>query len=441
MFNDSACELAGVCGGCTYQGVPYEEQLEIKNNTVLSFLSEHDLMPSEYRPLRATGITTGYRNKMEYTFGDEIKGGDMTLGLHKQGSYMSVVNTEKCLLVPDPFNRIRSAVYEWAQKSGHGFHHKRSHKGFLRSLVLRYGERTGEILVNLVTTSEETLDEASFVDAIMSSVTKQSNEKPQCSRFISSSPRDFSAICDRDDANLREPIGFSPQDTEHCSIQITGILHTINDRRSDVVACDSYKTLYGRDHYFEELMGLTFRVGAFSFFQTNTSAVESMLSEALAMIPDNKKSATGITGVAGARTLYDVYCGTGTISLALSGRADKVIGIELVEDSVISARENAERNGITNAEFICGDAFDVMSTLPPPDMIVVDPPRMGLHPKALKRILDYDLPAILYISCNPKTFSENAAVLKSAGYGISVLGAYDNFPFTRHIELAALIIK
>jgi len=430
MNTSCSCELAGVCGGCQYQGVPYREQLDIKNRTVLSFLSEQGLTSKEYRPLRATGNTTGYRNKMEYTFGDEIKGGPMTLGLHKQGSYMSVVNTDSCQLVPDSFNRIRSAVMEWAEASGHGFHHKRSHSGFLRSLVLRRGERTGEILVNLVTTSEETLDKASFCDAIMSSVAKQYNEKPQCSRLINGSPRDFSAICDRDDANLREPIGFSPQDTEHHSTYIVGILHTINDRRSDVVACDSCKTLFGRDYYFEELMGLTFRIGAFSFFQTNTSAVESMLTEALAMIPDKY-----------IKTLYDVYCGTGTISLALSKRAEKVIGIELVEDSVISALENAQRNGIINTEFICGDAFEIMNTLPPPDMIVVDPPRMGLHPKALKRILEFDLPAILYISCNPKTFSENAAVLKNAGYHISVLGAYDNFPYTRHIELAALIQK
>jgi tRNA/tmRNA/rRNA uracil-C5-methylase (TrmA/RlmC/RlmD family) len=325
---------------------------------------------------------------------------------------MSVVNTEGCLIVPDSFNRIRSAVFKWANKSGHGFHHKRSHKGFLRSLVLRRGERTGEILVNLVTTSEETLDEVSFCEAVVVSI------------------RDFSTICDRDDTNLRETIGFSQQDKEHRSIQIVGILHTINDRRSDVVACDSYKTLYGRDHYFEELMGLTFKVGAFSFFQTNTSAVESMLNEALAMIPDKHT-----------QTLYDVYCGTGTISLSLSKRAETVVGIELSEDSVISARENAIRNGIANTEFICGDAFEVMSDLPAPDMIVVDPPRMGLHPKALKRILEFDLPIILYISCNPKTFAENAAVLKNAGYGISILGAYDNFPYTRHIELAALMQK
>ena len=388
MIKAVNCPQAGVCGGCTYQGVPYDEQLEIKNKIVLDFLSEYEILPGEYRPVRQAGRLTGYRNKMEYSFGDETKGGSMTLGLHKQGSYMSVLDTDSCIIVPDAFNSVRAAVLKWAHKSGHGFHHKRSHSGFLRSLVLRRGERTGEILVNLVTTSEEELDEELFCETVF--------------------------------ASMRE----SAPDT------LVGVLHTINDRRSDVVACDSVKTLYGRDYFFEELLGFSFRVGAFSFFQTNTSAVEFMLQEALTFIP-----------AGWLKNLYDIYCGTGTISLALSGRAERITGIELIEDSVKAATENAERNGINNAVFICGDAFEEMDKLPAPDMLVVDPPRMGLHPKALKRVLEYGLSSILYISCNPKTFAQNAAVLKNAGYSVPVLGAYDNFPFTKHIELAALLTK
>ena len=393
MIDTTSCSLEGICGGCLYQGVPYKDQLETKNKEILSFLAASDLMPSEYRPLKACGKITAYRNKMEYSFGDEIKGGPMTLGLHKKGSYMSVVNTEGCLIVPDSFNKIRDAVLDWARESGHDFHHKRSHKGFLRNLVLRHGEHTGELLVNLVTTSEEELDETVFTDVVLSSINTENSDN------------------DHSSAN------------QH----IVGILHTTNDRRSDVVACDSVKTLYGRDHYFEELMGLSFRVGAFSFFQTNTTAVEAMMEEALLMIPDKYG------------TIYDVYCGTGAISLTLSNNAEKIVGIELSEDSVVAARENAIRNDVTNVDFINGDAFEIMKDLSPPDMIVVDPPRMGLHPKALKRVIEFDLPRILYISCNPKTFAENAAVLKSAGYGISILGAYDNFPFTKHVELAALL--
>ena len=402
------CKHEGVCGGCQYQGVPYAEQLAIKDEAILARLAENGIHPGEYRPVRQTGRLFGYRNKMEYSFGDEVKGGPMTLGLHKQGSYMSVINTGGCLIVPEAFNRVQAAVLSWAEKSGHGFHHKRSHSGFLRSLVLRRGERTGELLVNLVTTSEETLDEEAFRTAVFASLDGKTENAG-------------SQAC---------PPGELPFEAKSGNDRIAGILHTVNDRRSDVVACDSVKTLYGRDHYFDRLLGLTFRVGAFSFFQTNTSAVESMLEEALALIPDTR-----------AKNIYDVYCGTGAISLALSRRAGHVTGIELIEGSVASARENAERNGIGNASFICGDAFEALAGLPAPDLLVVDPPRMGLHPKALKRVMEYGLPALLYISCNPKTFAENAAVLKSACYRASVLGAYDNFPFTRHVELAALLEK
>ena len=381
------CAHAGFCGGCSFQGTPYSEQLRIKNETVLAYLAEYGLIPDEYHPVRQTGKLSGYRNKMEYSFGDEIKGGEMTLGLHKQGSYMSVINTDNCLIAPEPFNRIRSAVLDWANESGHGFHHKRSHQGFLRTLVIRRGERTDELLINLVTSSEEELNEAKFCEAI------------------------FSAVPEGRDI-------------------IAGILHTINDRRADTVACDSMKILFGRDYYVEELMGFSFRIGALSFFQTNTAAVESMLEEALSFIPDGH-----------AESIYDIYCGTGTISLSLSTRATHVTGIELSEDSIVSARENGMRNGIDNVSFISGDAFEVLSELPAPELLVMDPPRMGLHPKALNRVIEFGLPALLYISCNPKTFAANAATLKGAGYRIPILGGYDNFPFTKHIELAALFYK
>ena len=384
------CPHEGVCGGCAYLGFPYEEQLKIKNGFVLEQLTENGITPLEYKPVRATAAAFGYRNKMEYTFGDEIKNGPMTLGLHKQGSYMSVINTDGCLIVPEPFNRIRSYVYDWAVAGNHSFHHKRTHSGFLRSLVIRRGERTGELLVNLVTTSEEALDEDAFCKVVFAAVQSLS-ENGQA---------------------------------------LVGILHTINDRRSDVVACDSLKTLYGRNHFFEELMGFSFRVEAFSFFQTNTSAVESMLTEALSFIHGEKIG-----------SLYDLYCGAGTISLALSKSAGSVTGIEINEDSVRAARENAVRNSIENAVFICGDAAEEMNKLPAPDVLVMDPPRMGLHPKALKRVIDFGAPTILYISCNPRTFAQNAAVLKDAAYRIDIIRAYDNFPFTKHIELAALLTK
>jgi 23S rRNA (uracil-5-)-methyltransferase RumA len=330
--------------------------------------------------------TFAYRNRMDYSFGDEVKNGPMTLGLHRRGSYMSVLNTDDCLIVPEDFNVARAAVLEWARASGHGFWHKRSHSGFLRSLVLRRGEATGELLVNLVTTSEETLDERAFSD------------------LIAGLPLEGSLV---------------------------GVVHTIYDGRADTVAIDSMKTLCGRDHYFEELLGLRFRVNALSFFQTNTPAVESMFAEAFAMLPELAD-----------KDVYDVYCGTGTISLSLARRARSVTGVEIVPESVEAAKENAALNGIENCRFLCGDALEALESLPGrPDLLIADPPRMGMHPKALKKILSYRLPELLYLSCNPKTFARDMAVMSEAGYRLDALRAYDNFPYTRHTELAARIVR
>jgi 23S rRNA (uracil-5-)-methyltransferase RumA len=189
--------------------------------------------------------------------------------------------------------------------------------------------------------------------------------------------------------------------------------------------------LHGRDHFFEEMLGLRFRVNALSFFQTNTSAVEAMFTEAFDMLPE-----------LGGKSVYDVYCGTGAISLSLAGRAASVTGVELVSESVDAAKENAVLNGIDNCRFIEGDATAVLESLDErPDVLVVDPPRMGMHPKTLRRIMSYELPELLYISCNPKTFARDMAAMTGCGYALDALRAYDNFPYTRHTELAARIVR
>ena len=385
-----ACPNAEMCGGCTYQGVEYPEQLSIKNDEVLKHLAANAIIPGEYKPTINTSDITGYRNKMEYSFGDEVKDGPMTLGLHRKKSYMSVLNVDGCVIVPEDFNIIRAETLKYMESLEYSFYHKRSHKGFLRNLVVRRGEHTEELLINLVTTDEEVLDEESFV------------------KFILDLPL----------------VG-----------NVVGIIHTINCKKSDTISRDSMKILHGRGHYYEELLGLKFRVDAFAFFQTNTTAVENMLLDAFELIKENEYC----------KTLYDVYCGTGTITLALADSAEKVVGIEIIEDSVEAAKENAVINGIENCEFICGDALEILEQLENsnsiPDMIVVDPPRMGIHPKALKKIISYNLPQILYISCNPKTFCENMAVLQDAGYKLDTLRVFDNFPFTKHIELCSIIIK
>jgi 23S rRNA (uracil-5-)-methyltransferase RumA len=380
------CAHAESCGGCTYQGVPYAEQLESKNARVLELLLEYDVVCGFYAGARPSPHIFAYRNKMEYTFGDEVKDGSMTLGLHRKKSYMSVLNTDGCLIVPEDFNIIRREVLAYMRERGHSFRHKRTHSGFLRNLVIRKGENTGELLINLVTADGETLDEDGFVKLLLG-------------------------------LNLEaKPVG---------------VLHTVYCGRADTVGCDRVKTLYGRDHYRERMLGLDFKVNAFSFFQTNTSAVEAMFRSALSLMTDTEK-----------KTIFDIYCGAGVISLALARAAREVIGVEISADSIRAARENAERNRIANCRFIEGDALAVLAGLAErPDAIVVDPPRMGVHPKALKKIIAYGLDELLYISCNPKTFCENMAVLAANGYKLDALYACDNFPFTKHIELFSRIVK
>jgi len=177
----------------------------------------------------------------------------------------------------------------------------------------------------------------------------------------------------------------------------------------------------------ERIMQLDFKVGAFSFFQTNVAAAERLYAEAIAMI-DNFDG----------KTAFDLYCGTGTIAQVLAQKAKKVIGIELVEEAVLSARENAEKNGLSNCEFIAGDVFQALENLTDkPDVIVLDPPRVGVQPKALEKIIQYQVDQIIYISCNPKTFAENLYYLQYYGYTIEKIKAYDNFAFTKHCECIA----
>ncbi|MDR0357182.1 MAG: 23S rRNA (uracil(1939)-C(5))-methyltransferase RlmD [Clostridiales Family XIII bacterium] len=380
------CVRAEICGGCAYRGVPYEEQLALKNERVLNLLLEYGVVCGAYEGIAPSPRVLAYRNKMEYSFGDEAKNGPMTLGLHRKKSYLSVLNTDDCRIVPEDFNIIRREVLSLMTSRGHSFRHKRTHSGFLRNLVIRRGENTGELLVNLVTSDEESLDEEDFV------------------RLLTGLKLDGDLV---------------------------GILHTIYCGRADTVGCDRMKILFGRDFYFERMSGLSFKVNAFSFFQTNTSAAEAMFSSALSLADDLEN-----------KTVFDIYCGAGAISLMLAKAAKEVVGIEISPDSVRAARENAERNGLSNCRFIEGDALEVLERLPQrPDSIVVDPPRMGIHPKALKKLISYGRDEWIYISCNPKTFCENMAVLAEHGYKLDELRVCDNFPFTKHIELFSRIIK
>lgn len=380
------CPHSEFCGGCIHQGVPYEEQLAAKEAEVLKLLEAKGVTPEKIDTIEGCPSQYEYRNKMEYTFGDFVKDGEMTLGMHRKRNFMSIVTVDECQLVDPDFNVILDGVLRFAIEKGYKAYHKRTHKGLMRNLIVRKGVRTGQLLVNIVTSSEEGFDEEGFVEMLR---------------------------------------GLNLQNT------IVGVLRTFNDSLADAVICEDLKTLWGRDYYEEEILGLKFKVSAFSFFQTNVEAIERLYTEALALV----ESFDG-------KSVFDLYCGTGTITQILALKAKEVLGIELVEEAVDAARINAAGNGLTNCKFLAGDVFEALQNVSEkPDVIVVDPPRVGIQPKALDKIIAYGVKEIVYISCNPKTLVENLKYMDYYGYKCKYLKPFDNFPMTKHTECICLLQK
>lgn len=380
------CPHSEFCGGCIYQGVSYADQLAEKEKQVRELLEKKSVQPDKLDAIEGCPSRYGYRNKMEYTFGDFVKDGEISLGMHRKKNFMSIVTVDCCQLVDTDFNIILRAVLDFVKTRNYPFYHKKTHKGMMRNLIIRKGVRTEELLINIVTSSEPGFDEEAFLQMLLGL-----------------------------DLNNR----------------IVGILRTVNDNLADAVNCDELRTLWGRDYYMEKILGLDFKVSAFSFFQTNVEAVERLYTEALAL-------ADSFEG----KTVFDLYCGTGTISQVLALKAKKVLGIELVSEAVAAARENAKANGLNNCSFIAGDVFEVLKNVEEkPDVIVVDPPRVGIQPKVLDKIIAYDVPEIVYISCNPKTMADNLKYAEYYGYDCKYLKPFDNFPMTKHIESIALLKK
>ena len=380
------CLFFGRCGGCSYLGMSDEEQLAVKEKEVLKCFAASGIDTSVYKGIVKAPSTFAYRNKMEFTFGNEVKDGPTILGLHAKKSFISIVPAESCVLVPEDFRTILKATQDFCLSSGYTHYNKKTHAGLLRSLVLRRGVRTGELLVNIVTSSQGDFDEVAYLDAIHSLETEAA---------------------------------------------IVGVLHTINDNRSDAVVPEDVRVLYGRPHYNEQILGLNFKVGAFSFFQTNVEAAERLYRDAIGLIPSLEN-----------KTVFDLYCGTGTMTQAMALKASRAIGVEIVEEAVETAREAAKINGLENCEFIAGDVGKVLAELSVvPDVIMVDPPRPGISPKALQMILGYGVENIVYVSCNPKTLAENIRSSLLMGYKPVSITAYDNFSYTKHIESIAHLVR
>ena len=421
------CSLGGICGGCFYVGETVSGQLEKKNNRVYELLKEATKefdYEFEYQGIIESPLVFGYRNKMAYSFGDCIKGGPLTLGLHKKKSFYDVIDTDCCKLVHVDCNIIVRAAADYFRCSGVTYNDKKSHKGYLRYLIIRRAVNTGEMLIDLVTTSQRPVKVEKHADIYAKDLYLEDG---------SLNPEYNAAFVD--EHALIE--GFKELMTEVAAKdsfegKIMGILHTVDDALADAVRNDGTKLLYGQEYITEELLGLKFNITPFSFFQTNSKGAEVLYSKVREFIIDELDKEM---------TVYDLYSGTGTIAQILAPCVKHVTGVEIIEEAVEAAKVNAAKNGLNNCDFIADDVLKALDTLPAPDMIVIDPPRDGVNPKALKKLIDYGVEYMLYVSCKPESLARDLVMLQSSGYRIVKSVAVDQFPWTNNVETVCLLRK
>jgi 23S rRNA (uracil1939-C5)-methyltransferase len=382
---DAPCAHFPACGGCRFQDLAYDAQLEAKQEQVREALRRiggiaeppvERIVPAESQFF--------YRNKLEYSFTATPDG--PALGFHRAGRWDEVLEIEKCWLTTDLGNAIRGAVRDWAREERLEAYDQAEHTGYLRHLVVREGRNTAQVLVQLVTAAGERFDRDEFVEVLR--------------RFP----------------------------------EVRSIHWAVNETPAEVTNLPT-TLLWGDEAIEEELCGLRFRVRPNAFLQTNTAMAERLYA-----------LAGEFAGLSGGQTVYDLYCGIGTIGLTLASRALTVWGVDASEESVACALENAELNGITNAAFFAGEAADSLAELSEragkPDVVVVDPPRAGLSNKAVRRLGRLEAPKIVYVSCNPTTLAGNVKELAvSWGYRLERVRPVDMFPHTPHVESVSLLTR
>ncbi len=392
------CSYAGVCGGCKWQHVSYEMQLQFKEQhvrDVFERIAAIDSVPIQ--PIVGSAQQYFYRNKMEYSFGKnqwKWKGArssdsSVYLGLHVPQRYDKVLDIEECFLQSEVSNRILNLTRQFAREHKLSVYDSERNAGYLRFLVIRQAYYTGQILVNLVTFEHQ--------PEVM---------KQYCEYLLSNVP------------------------------DITTIVNTINSKKAQIAFGDVVNIYHGAGSIEEQLGKYRFTISANSFFQTNTLQTERLYNTVLELGNFSKND-----------VIYDFYCGTGTIGIYISEYARSVIGIEAVESAVNDARNNAALNNVTNSSFILGDLKDVLqhsqSSLHNalPDAVIVDPPRSGMHPKVVDSLIKLSPRTIVYVSCNPATQARDVKLLVSSGYLLKVLQPIDMFPHTHHIEVVVLLVK
>ena len=382
------CPHFGDCGGCSYQTMSYENQLKLKEDMVKGILDNAIKGDYQFEGILGSPVQWGYRNKMEFSFGDEFKDGPLALGMHKKNSFHDIVTVDNCKIVDRDYNIILRCVLDYCVKKELPFYHKLRHEGYVRHLLVRRTTKTKELLVALVTTSDAEMEKKADLMSLVEEI----------------KALDLSA-------------------------KLCGVIHIINDGLADVVQSDETRVLYGQEYVYEELLGLKFKISVFSFFQTNSLGAEVLYSKAREYIGETKD-----------KLIFDLYSGTGTIAQILAPVAKKVVGVEIIEEAVEAAKVNASLNNLDNCEFIAGDVLKVIDDLQDkPDLIVLDPPRDGINPKALQKIIDFGVDRMVYISCKPTSLARDLEMLQEQGYKVVKAAAIDQFPNTNHVETVVLL--
>ena len=393
---EPVCPHFNKCGGCVYQELEYSTQLEFKSNMVKSIIDEVVKDEYEFEGILGSPCEWEYRNKMEFSFGDEYMNGPLALGLHKKDSFYDIVSLKSCRIVNNDYNIIVENTLKFFEERKIPFYHKMKHTGYLRHLLVRRSVKNGGILVALVTTSD-------FEADTCGGVTKT----------------------DLLESYKNMIIGLE------LGGEVKGVLHIVNDGLADMVASDYTEVLFGEDFITETILGLNFKISTFSFFQTNSLGAEVLYEKARSYVGETKD-----------KVIFDLYSGTGTIAQMLAPVAKKVVGVEIIEEAVEAAKINAGLNGLTNCEFIAGDVLKVIDEIEEkPDLIVLDPPRDGINPKALSKIIEYGVDRLVYISCKPTSLARDLVMLQERGYKVENVSCVDMFPHTHHVETVCLLSK
>lgn len=395
---DPFCSHFGVCGGCQWQMLPYAKQLQFKQQQVEQTLQRIGKVAlSPILPIAGASSTTHYRNKIEYTFGnkryllpselgnEEISGQSNVAGFHARGFFDKVVDIDTCYLQASPTNEIRVFIKLMALQKGWTFYDSRAHQGYLRNVQLRLC-RSGELMVNVIVGEDKPMQTKELLQALLD-------------RFAS----------------------------------ITTLLYTVNTKWNDSIQ-DLQPVIFSGKGYVEEILrgeqkdeSYRFKIGPKSFFQTNTEQAETLY-----------RLTAEAAALTGQETLYDLYCGTGSIGIFLSQKAGRIVGVEQVAAAIDDAKENARLNQISNASFFAGDVIDIctesfFAEQGRPDVIVTDPPRAGMHEALIDTLLTIAAPTLVYVSCNPATQARDLQRLDSI-YQVSLVQPVDMFPHTHHIE-------